>query len=123
MDISTLIKISSICLGALAFVAIVVRDWIKKLPTRLEAAVIGSVSASTIPSGLALIYGGFDPQFLLKESGFSAYITLSGFVLIFISVRAIYSSFQANEEPSVHQEPLLQHSREAQPINPPDAAR
>jgi len=89
LSIDVLVKYGSIILGIVFFLIpfFIGRNRNKKF-TLTDLLVIG-VSASSVPTGLALIYCAFKPSELSKLTNVGTYIAFAGLALLYIAVSAI----------------------------------
>lgn len=78
----------SVLFALCTFFYISVKNYHNKVKATLEEVLAKGISASAIPTGLALLICAFDPSLLQGMSGFNIHIATAGFALIYISVKA-----------------------------------
>lgn len=69
----------------------------KKQHFKLEYLLAKGISASAIPTGLALLVCAFKPDLLQNMSGFNIHIATAGCALLYISIKGIIDENDAEE--------------------------
>ncbi|CAN2041514.1 hypothetical protein GMMP15_500010 [Candidatus Magnetomoraceae bacterium gMMP-15] len=64
-------------------------NWKQKKKVNLEELFSISICATSIPTGVALVYCAFDSNMLSKLTGVNIHIALAGLALLYIAIKTI----------------------------------
>jgi uncharacterized membrane protein len=91
----------SISFLVISFIFIFIFFVVRKQEVNLSRISLGSIGASTIPMGLALIGCAFDNSLLIdmkNNSGIELYLALAGLSLIFLSFQATFKEIKTDKK-------------------------
>ena len=81
----------SVGLGVFAFVVFIVRGKLRKREMRLEYLLLQVFAASTIPTGIALLFCAFEPALIAQLGGLNIHIAAAGLALLYLSFKSMFS--------------------------------